>query len=198
MYYTPIPEIIKKSIKQNTKIKLNERRYIKTNQHMETNVKGIFAGGDIAGKYLFKHSANLEAQSCIQNAFGKKKKINYDAMPHAIFTSPQIAGVGFTEQELKKQKIKYAVGKHYYKQTGMGIALKDEGFVKILVNKKNKKILGCHIIGSQASTLIHEVLIAMRNGKGTLDNLTEVVHIHPALNEVVQRAVNNVLFKFKS
>jgi len=175
-----------------TNIKLNNRGYIKTNQYLETNVKGIWAGGDIAGKYLFKHSANLEAEYCIQNAFtNKKQKVNYAAMPHAIFTSPQIAGVGFTEQELKNKKTKYLVGKHYYKQTGMGIAMKDEGFVKILVDKKSKKILGCHIIGSQASTLIHEVLVAMRTGKGTIDNITRTIHIHPALSEVVQRAANS-------
>lgn len=176
-----------------TGVNVNGRGYVKVNRYMETNVKGIWALGDIAGIYLFKHSANLEAQYVYNNIFYKKTKINYHAMPHAIFSSPQIAGVGFTEQELKGGKIPYAVGKYSYINSGMGIALEDkEGFVKIYADKKTKKILGCHIIGTEASTLIHEVIVAMKSGNGTIDNIKNTVHIHPALSEVVQRAVNSI------
>ena len=181
-----------------TGIHVTEEGFIKVNEYLETNVKGIWALGDIIGKYIFKHSANLEAEYAIQNAFTtKKKKVDYSAMPHAIFTSPQIAGVGFTEDRLKNKNIPYTVGRYRYSDTGMGLALRDkEGFVKILVHKKTRKILGCHILGTNASTLIHEVIVAMKSGKGLIDNLTHAVHIHPALSEVVQRAAYSAL-RFK-
>ena len=109
-------------------------------------------------------------------------------MPHAIFSSPQIAGVGYTENELKEKGIKYAIGKYNYIDTGMGIALQDnQGFVKIMADPKTRKILGCHILGNEASTLIHEVILAMINDL-TVDDIMNTVHIHPALSEVIQRA----------
>ncbi len=176
-----------------TGIKTNKFGYINVNKYLETNVKGIWALGDIAGIFLFKHSANLEAQYAYNNMFHKKRKVDYHAMPNAVFTSPQIAAVGFTEQQLKEKKIKYLVGKYPYIKTGMGLAIGDkDGFVKFLIDKKTKKILGCHIMGANASVLIHEVILAMKCGKGTLDLIKKAVHIHPALSEVVQRAANSV------
>lgn len=177
-------------------IKVNERGYIITDDYLETSVKGVWAAGDIAGKYLFKHSANLESQYAYGNALNhsSKVKVDYYAMPHAIFSSPQVAGVGAREQDLKKGS--YGVGKYMYSGTGMGAALKDTGsFVKILVEKGANRILGCHIIGPDASTLIHEVVVAMRCGSGAIGSITGAVHVHPALSEVVQRAANNVSFK---
>ena len=115
-------------------------------------------------------------------------------MPHAIFSSPQIAGVGFTEQELKEgKKIEYRKSVYPYIGTAMGQALEDrDGFAKFLVDKKNRKILGCHIIGTDASTLIHEVIVAMKAGNGTVDNILKSVHIHPALSEVIARAADQI------
>ena len=174
-------------------VEIDEKGYIKTNDYLETTAKNIWALGDIIGRYLFKHTANLEAQTVYSNAIlGKKVKINYDAMPHAIFSSPQIAGVGMREQDLKYKKIRYAVGKYQYINSGMGTALQDnEGFVKIFADRKTRKILGCHILGTDASTLIHEVIVAMKAGLKA-DAISDAVHIHPALSEVVQRAVNNI------
>ena len=176
-----------------TNVKTDKYGYIKTNAYMETSAKNIWALGDIVGKFFFKHSANLEAESVYYNAFGKeKRKIDYHAMPHAIFSSPQIAGVGMTEEEIKEKNIDYVIGRYDYINSGMGIAIDDkEGFVKILVDKKTRKILGCHIMGTDASTLIHEVVVAMKAGQ-PVDILNEAVHIHPALSEVVQRAVNRI------
>jgi mycothione reductase len=115
-------------------------------------------------------------------------------MPHAIFSSPQVAGAGFTEQEVKKYaSIDYQKSVYPYINTAMGRAIDDrDGFVKLLVNKKDRKILGCHIIGSNASNLIHEVLVAMRCGEGTIDAVINTVHIHPALSEVVSRAASEI------
>ncbi len=177
-----------------TGVKTDKRGYVVANEYMETNVKGIWALGDIVGKYLFKHSANLEAEYVTHNMFNPEKKVkaDYTAMPHAIFSSPQVAGVGYTEQELKEKGIKYLTGKYMYKDTGMGLALEEkEGFVKFLTDYQGK-ILGCHIMGPEASTLIHEVLILMRTGSGSLNDIIRTIHIHPALSEVVERAAGSV------
>jgi dihydrolipoamide dehydrogenase len=174
-----------------TSVKVNDKGYIITDKYLETNVKGIFALGDIVRRYLFKHNANNEAQYAYNNIISSTEKIpvNYYAMPHAIFSSPQIAGVGLREQDLKNMGINYYKSVYPYIKTAMGEAIEDkEGFVKFLVNKTDKKILGCHIIGSDASTLIHEVLVAMRYGDGTIDSISGTIHIHPALSEVVARA----------
>jgi dihydrolipoamide dehydrogenase len=131
--------------------------------------------------------------------------ISYYAMPHAIFSSPQVAAVGFTEQELAKKQQEnnnknnkdsvknitdYQKSVYHYINTAMGLAIKDHGgFIKFLIGKKDGKILGCHIIGSQASILIHDVLAAtIGYTDGTIENITKSIHIHPALSEVVARA----------
>lgn len=177
-----------------TGVGVDEKGNIKTNMYLETNISGIFALGDVVGRYLFKHSANHEAKFAYHNIVHHDNKIpvDYAAMPHAIFTSPQIAGVGFTEQGLRNQnQISYVKSSYPYINTAMGKATEDhDGFVKFLVDKKSKKILGCHIIGGHASILIHEVLVAMMsdNGNGTIDRIVETIHVHPALSEVVVRA----------
>jgi mycothione reductase len=177
---------------EKTGVKTNKYGYIGTNDYLETSKKNIWALGDIVGNYLFKHSANLEAQYVIQNALKKEKvKVDYTAMPHAIFSSPQVAGVGETQKQLDARKANYAIGTYEYKNTGMGTALQDDGFVRVYADKKSGKILGCFIIGAEASTLIHEVIVAMKYGV-TTDDLARTVHIHPALSEVVQRAFGRI------
>jgi dihydrolipoamide dehydrogenase len=117
-------------------------------------------------------------------------------MPHAIYSSPQVAGVGWREEDLKEKKIDYAVGRYPYIKTGMGKALQDEdGFVKILADKSTRKIVGAHILGTDASILIHEIVVALTAAGGDLDAIKNSIHIHPALSEVVQRAVNTIDFE---
>jgi mycothione reductase len=151
---------------QRTGVKVNEKGFVIVDKYLETNVKGIFALGDVVGHFQFKHNANHEAQYVYHNVLNSDKKISvdYTAMPHAIFSSPQVAGVGFTEQQLKIQdKNDYVKSVYPYIQTEMGKAIEDRnGFVKFLVNRRDKRILGCHIIGTDASILIHEVLVAMK------------------------------------
>jgi len=181
---------------QRAGVKVNEKGFIIVDEYLETNAKGIFALGDVVGRFQFKHNANHEAQYVYHNILNSDKKIpvDYTAMPHAIFSSPQVAGVGFTEQQLKEQdKNDYVKSVYPYIQTAMGEVIEDRnGFVKFLVNRKDKKILGCHIIGSDASTLIHEVLVAMKGGDGTINSIKKTIHIHPALSEVIARAAETI------
>jgi mycothione reductase len=179
-----------------TGVKLDENGFILVDQYLETNIKGIFALGDIGGRYQFKHNANNESRYAYHNMLvpdTKKVPVDYTAMPHAIFSSPQVAGVGFTEQQLSIKGIYYQNSVYPYIKTGMGEAIEDrDGFVKFLVSRNDKKILGCHIIGTDASTLIHEVLIAMKAGDGTVQSITKTIHIHPALSEVIARATETI------
>lgn len=178
-----------------TGVKTDEKGFIITDEYLETSEPGIFALGDAIGHYLFRHSANLESEFSFYNIIYPERRVpvDYTVMPHAIFTSPQIAGVGKTEEQLKATEQDYAVGRYDYIDTAMGRAIEDkEGFVKILVDRNTDRILGCHIMGSDASTLIHEVLVAMKSGDGGVQNITRTTHIHPALSEVVQRAAGNL------
>jgi mycothione reductase len=171
-------------------VKTDGAGFIAVDDHLETSAKEVFALGDAVGRYLFKHSANHEAQYAYYNLTHEKKiPVDYTAMPHAIFSSPQVAGAGYTEQELKKNGIQYTKAVYPYIRTAMGEAIEDrDGFVKLLASKEDR-ILGCHIIGSHASMLIHEVLVAMKLGAG-VHGIVRTVHIHPALSEVVSRAAS--------
>src|SRR5919109_3623178 len=176
-----------------TGVQVDGRGFVRVNKYLETNVKGIFALGDAVGRYMFKHSANHEAQYAFNNIMHADKKVavDYAAMPHAIFSWPQVASVGHTEQELKKDRADYAKAVYPYIRTAMGEAIEDrDGFVKLLASRKDGRILGCHIIGAHASILIHEVLVAMKAGV-TIGNIARTVHIHPALSEVVSRAASS-------
>lgn len=174
----------------NTDIDLKPGNFIKVNEFLETNVKGIFALGDCIGKYFFRHSVNFEGEYLFDYMFGGKVKspINYPPMPHAVFTHPQVAGVGATEEELKAKNIDYVVGFNPYISSAMGMALmSDYGFCKILIDRKSRRILGGHIIGPQASDMIH-MIIAYMNMNATLDDMLRTIYIHPALPEIVRNA----------
>ena len=109
-------------------------------------------------------------------------------MPHAIFSHPQVAGVGEREDDLKARNADYVVGLNRYASSVMGMALRSEnGFIKLLIEKGTREILGCHIIGHEASVLIHQVLYLMRLG-GKLDDILYTIHIHPALSELIRNA----------
>lgn len=171
-----------------TGVETDEKGYIKVNDYLETNIPGIFAFGDIIGILPFRHTANDQVSYAIRNAFSDHKvAANYFAIGHAVFSSPQVAGVGKTEQELKKEGTPYKVGRAELKDTGMGGALQENGLVKVLADEKGEKILGVHIVGPQASILIHETIVAMKSN-GTVSAITNSVYIHPALSEWLQRA----------
>ena len=173
-----------------TGVEVDERGFVKTNDYLETGVSGIWALGDIVGRYLLKHSANLEAAYVANNIFSPDHQVpvDYHAMPHAIFASPQVASVGLTEREAKEKDVPHTVATYDYYDTAYGSSIEDrDGFVKVLAHTESGEILGCHIIGSEASILIQEVVNAMRMRLNT-DAITQSIYVHPALPEVVQRA----------
>ena len=178
---------------EHTSIKRNKRGYVKVDKFMQTAEKGVYAIGDVVGNYLFRHSVNFEGEYLFDQLFHKKRKtpIQYPPMPHAIFSNPQVAGVGVTEEELKRKGTPYIVGKNDYKDSAMGMALlSDHGFVKLLFHKRTKKLLGAHIIGVEASNMIHMLIAYMTMG-AKLDDLLNMIYIHPALPENVRNAARN-------
>ncbi len=176
---------------ENTGVKTNERGFIIVDDYFETSKKNIWAFGDAIGKKMFRHSANQEADLAWHNAVhGKKSKMSYLAVPHAVFSYPEIASVGLTQEQAVKAMGKQEVlaGKAMYTEVARGEAmLETEGFTKAVVHKKSGKILGYHIIGPQASVLIQEVVNAMA-ADGNLWSVAKGMHIHPALSEVVLKA----------
>lgn len=182
---------------QATGVEFDQRGFIETDEYLETGVPGIWALGDIVGEYLLKHSANLEAAYAANNMFNPDDKVpvDYHAMPHAIFSSPQVAWVGVTEEEAKEQELDYTSATYDYFDTAYGSSIDDrDGFVKVLAHPHTREILGCHIIGSEASILIQEAVNAMR-ARLSVDFLTQSIYVHPALPEVVQRAFGSLQFQ---
>ena len=175
---------------ENTNVTLNDKGFIKVDDQLQTGANGVYALGDCIGNYLFRHSVNFEGEYLMKTLFVEKsdKPISYPPVPHAVFTLPQIAGVGKTEDELEQEGGEYVVGLNAYKDSAMGMArLSDHGFVKILVDKKSRRLLGAHIIGDEASDMIH-VLIAFMTANATVDDLLSMIYIHPALPEIVRNA----------
>ena len=176
-----------------TDVQLDEEGFVKVDDHLRTTAKNIWALGDCVGNYLFRHSANFEGEYLFRTLFGNpsEEPIVYSAVPHAVFTHPEIAGVGKTERELKEAEIPYIVGKNTYAKSARGMALLPEtGFVKLLFEKHSLKLLGAHIIGQEASNMVHMLILAIEMG-ATLDHLLNMIYIHPALPEIVRNAARN-------
>ena len=173
-----------------TGVEIDEKGNVKTDEYLQTNVPGIWALGDIVGRYLLKHSANLEAAYVGNNILDPANQVavDYHAMPHAVFASPQVASVGLTQQEAEGRGAAYVAATYNYSDTAYGASIEDkDGFVKVLADPESGEILGCHIIGTDAATLIQEATNAMRLRLGA-DAFTQSIYVHPALPEVVQRA----------
>ncbi len=173
-------------------IRTNREGWMQVNDYLETSQPNVWSFGDTLGRYMFKHVANYESQIIYYNAILKRKiKPNYHAVPHAVFTDPEVAAVGMGEKEAieKIGKDRVLVGSYKYQDTAKGEAmnLKDY-FVKVIVDGSNMEILGAHIIGPEASVLIQEIINVMYAPSKSSQIIIDALHIHPALNEVVQRA----------
>ena len=178
-------------------IETDSNGFIIADEYMQTSQPNIWVLGDADGKFLFKHVANYEARIVYYNAVLRKKiKMDYHAVPHAVFTEPEIASVALKEKEAVKKygKDNILIGFYKYADTAKGeaMALKDD-FVKVIIKRDTGKILGAHIIGPQASVLIQEIVNLMYTKNQSLGPLNEAMHIHPALSEVVARAFQSFM-----
>jgi dihydrolipoamide dehydrogenase len=178
-------------------INTDKNGWIVTNEFLETNQPGIWAFGDANGKFMFKHVANYEARIVYTNAILKQKMaVDYRVIPHAIFTDPEIAGVGLLEEGAlqKSGPDNILIGFARYEDTAKGVAmgLKDY-FVKVIVERRTMNLLGAHIIGPQASVLIQEFVTVLSIPEPAISSITGTMHIHPALTEVVQHACGNLM-----
>ncbi|MEZ5407239.1 MAG: mycothione reductase [Acidimicrobiales bacterium] len=159
---------------------------------MATPVDGVWALGDIANDYQLKHLANAEAKVAFWNLAhpDDQHRVDYRAVPHAIFGHPQVAGVGLTEQAARAAGLDFVVGRRDYGGTAYGWALEDsESFAKVLIGRADRRILGAHVIGPQASTLVQPLIQAMQFDQPADRLAHEVFYIHPALTEVVENAL---------
>jgi dihydrolipoamide dehydrogenase len=177
-------------------IKTDKRGWILVNKYMQTSQPGIWAFGDATGKYLFKHVANYESMIVYFNAVLKKKvAVDYHAVPHAVFTHPEIAGVGLRQAEavelLGAENVMVGIQKYEDTAKGEAMAVKDY-FVKVIVEQHSGRILGAHIIGPQASVLIQELINLMYTKDQSISPIRDGMHIHPALSEVVERAIGSL------
>ncbi|MDH5783057.1 MAG: dihydrolipoyl dehydrogenase [Candidatus Bathyarchaeota archaeon] len=178
-------------------IETDERGWIIVNEYLETSQPNVWALGDANGRHLFKHVANYESLVVYYNAILKKKvKVDYHAIPHAVFTYPEIGSVGLREKEAieKYGKDNVLIGIQRYEDTAKGEAMgvKDD-FVKVIVEKETMRILGAHIIGPHASVLIQEIINLMYTPEQSAKPIITGMHIHPALNEVVERAFRSLM-----
>lgn len=178
-------------------IKTNDHGWIAVNEYLETSQPDVWALGDADGRYPFKHVANYESQVVFFNAVQKKDvKVDYRAVPHAVFTYPEVASVGLGEREALEKigKDNVLIGIQRYEDTAKGEAMgvKDY-FVKVIVEKGTLRILGAHIVGPHASVLIQEVINLMYTHEQSAEPILRGMHIHPALSEVVEKAFDSLM-----
>lgn len=165
------------------------KKGIEVNDGYETSVSGIYAIGDVIGGQMLAHVASEEGKAAVEYILGHKGYVNYDAVPSCVFTFPEIATCGLTEEEAKKRGISYEVSKSMFSGNGKALTMgESDGFVKIIAEKSSKKIIGVHIIGPNASDLIHEGALAVENAL-SVTAVGQTIHAHPSLAETFHEAV---------
>jgi dihydrolipoamide dehydrogenase len=173
-------------------VNTGERGEIFADSKMQTNVEGIYAIGDVVGGIMLAHVASREGIAAAENAMGGNSEINYDVIPAAIFTSPEIGSVGLREYQAAEKGIKYKVGRFQFRSLGKAHAMGEiAGLFKIISDEDTDKILGAHIIGPHASDLIHEIAVAMEKGL-TVRDIAHTIHAHPTLAEGIMEAAEDV------
>jgi dihydrolipoamide dehydrogenase len=167
---------------------LDKRKAVLVNKKMKTNVDGIYAVGDVTDKILLAHVASHQGVIAVENIMGMDRKMNYQAVPGAIFSSPEIGTVGLSEAEAEAEGIDYGVGTFPFAASGKVMAMGErEGKVKIITEKESDKIIGAALIGIEASDLIAELTLAVNLGL-TAEDLRETIHAHPTTAEVIHEA----------
>ncbi len=169
-------------------VAVDERGRVKTDGHFATNVPGIYAIGDVIAGPMLAHKAEDEGVALAERLAGQAGHVNYGVIPGVVYTAPEVASVGKTEEELKAAGVEYVVGKFPFMANGRARAMGAvDGFVKLLADKVTDKLLGAHILGPDAGTLIAEIALAMEFG-ASAEDVARTCHAHPTLNEVVKEA----------
>ncbi len=178
---------------ENTDVELDENGFIKVDEFLQTSQNNVWAFGDAIGKYMFKHVANEEASIAAHNGLHDEKiKMRYHAVPHAIFSYPQIASVGLTQEQAEKDGHDLLIGTAPYGSVAKGQAMMEStGFAKAIVKKDDFRIIGFHIIGPYAPIIIQEIITSM-SMNGEVGHIGVAMHIHPALPELIQKTLENL------
>ena len=173
-------------------IELDEKKRIKTDKYFKTNQDNIYAIGDVIAGPMLAHKAEDEGIAVAENIAGQSGHVNYDTIPGVVYTTPEVASIGKTEEQLKELNIKYKIGKFSFMANSRAKAIDDaEGFVKILADEKTDKVLGAHLIGPHAGELIAEIGVAMEFGASSED-IARTCHAHPTFSEAVKEAALSV------
>ena len=173
----------------NAGIEYDERKGVAVDENFMTTVKGIYAIGDVNGKQMLAHAAEMQAVRAVNHIIGKKDGIDFSIMPAAIFTQPEAACVGPTEDQLKEQGIAYECRKAFWRANGKALAMGEgEGLLKLFVGVADGRLLGCHAFGAHAADIVQEVSVLMCRDT-TIAQLHDMVHIHPTLGEILTSAL---------
>jgi dihydrolipoamide dehydrogenase len=173
-------------------VQLDSKRRVATDARFRTNVEGIWAIGDCREGAMLAHKAEDEAVACIENIAGRSGHVNYDAIPAVVYTAPEVASVGKTEEELKAANIAYKIGKFPFTANARAKTIAaTEGFAKLLADAKTDRVLGVHIMGAEAGNLIQEAAFAIEIGASSED-IARTSHAHPTLTEAVRQAAMGV------
>ncbi len=166
-----------------------DKKGIKVDSNYKTSSEGVYAIGDVIGGVMLAHVASEEGKVCVENIYGHNSKINYDAIPSCVFTFPEAASVGMTEDEAKENNVEYIVGKSMFGANGKALSMGEgEGFVKVMAEKESHRIIGVHIMGPHASDIVHDGSLAIQN-ELTVESIKESVFAHPTLSEVFYEAI---------
>ena len=169
----------------NAGFEFDERKGVTVDENFETTVKGIYAIGDVNGKQMLAHAAEMQAIRAVNHILGKKDGIRFEIMPAAIFTTPEAACVGASEDQLKEQGVEFECRKAFYRANGKALAMNEsEGLLKLFSEPNAGKILGCHVFGAHSADLAQEASVLMCMGT-TVEQLRDMVHIHPTLSELL-------------
>jgi dihydrolipoamide dehydrogenase len=173
-------------------VALDDRGRVKVDEHFRTNIEGIYAIGDVIAGPMLAHKAEEEGIACVETIAGKAGHVNYEVIPGIIYTNPELAGVGLTEDLAKEKGMEVRIGKFPFRANGRAVANEDyEGVVKFVADTKTDRILGAHILSHAASELIAETVAVMEFG-GSSEDLGRTVHAHPTLSEAVKEAALSV------